>query len=535
MKTTAQPTATAPFSSPMFSTRTLSMRQYSSRHLGALLALVVLALLFVSSPASAASKLVDAGTLDGEVYYQDTISGASNPHFYYVYLPYSGMTLQVQVQDVGGRGFDRVSLTDPHGRLLAESRNRIGAAIGARNLSQGWHHVFLESSKPNHQYGLTLRATRGDISDFGNDFNRAFDVGVLGDRLRAYPNYVGVGGDSADFLRFQLTQASNQLEITLAEAPRNAAIVELYALNGASVANFVSRAYSKGSNTPVLIEKLPAGTYWARVTAAQSGAARGTFYRILLRSRTVAADGGGDFNHPSNIGIPTRRPILDQLDQNTDRMDVYQFNVPQLGSGGSVRFTVTGQNTGRFSVYLIQGTNNFLTNRTNQDQQKVIQAALQPGTHRLMIIDQGSTVSYSLSVEVIQPRPAPTPRPTNYCVPDASNVMQTACILYPHPSPNYTNFQIQQSVGGAGDPADWFLSNIGCNIPSQTPSLQIVLTNNAVGLRVLDSLGRPVGTQVNGSGVFFRMPNRNGVFLQFFSRTGAAVSYQARITRISCF
>ena len=500
------------------------------------LVLAFLSAALFASTAAAQTPTHNLGPVDGTVYQRGTLTTAQPAVSYWFYVRYSGTDIAITVQDFGGRLIDEASLYNASASPLSTSRNRIGATLGARRVGAGWYRLYIRSSKNNHQYGVTIKTTRaGEPADVGNNFNTAHDLGSIGSQPKAYPNSIGPG-DSADFYRFRVTNSSNFLEISLAQARRGGAFLELYRLDG-SRANFVARATATGSNSPIMARRVQGGTYFARVTGASATTGpQGTSYRIVLRSRPAAADPGGDFSRPWRIGIPTgRRPINEQVTPQIDGMDVYEFNVPSTASGTfRVRVTVTGSN-GDFSIYLVQGRNNFLANDTSKRTQKVLTRALSAGSHRVMVLSNGyQVVNYQLAVET-QSTSTSNPTPAPVCTPtESSNSQTTACIVYATPTQGPRTPQVSQSVGGPTDPADWFLVQSGCNIPSRRPVIRVDRSTAAVNFAVNNQLGQPIAFTPSGNAIYFRVPRGMAAYVQITSASGAPVPYTATFRRWGC-
>jgi hypothetical protein len=382
------------------------------RTLGAALALTL------AAAAAAEAQVVrhDLGYLDDIVYYRATLTSRQPAVEYWFYLRYGGTTVLATVQDFGGRGIDQATLFDAAGAVKAESRGRIGAQIGAANLGAGWHRLLVRSSKDSHLIGVTLEPRRpGEPADVGNDFNTAHDLGVVGSGGTVFPNRVGLG-DSADFYRFQLTGAQNHLEVSLLQTRREGAYVEIYALSG-SQAHFVNRAPASGLDTPVLTERLPAGTYFARITAVTaSSGPQSTSYHLYLRALVAAPDPAGDLRNPYVIpSIPTPRPIAESVQPMVDGSDAFRFTVPSSRNGIPVRVAVAGSSH-EFAIYLLDGNQTIFANDTRAVASKQITRSLAGGTYYVFVISLGRSghVDYRLGIEAQLPAtpapPAPIPR-----------------------------------------------------------------------------------------------------------------------------
>jgi len=469
------------------------------------LALLVFGLALGASTLAAQTTRFDLGYLDDTVYYRTTIHPGRGADYWF-YLRSPGMTVLATVQDFGGRGIDETTLFDGSGNVKAQSLGRIGAAIGATNLASGWHHLFVRTSKPSHEIGVTLEPRRPtEPADVGNDFGTAKDLGVVGTQGTTYANTVGSGGDGVDFYRFSLATPSNHLDVSLLQTRSQGAYVELYALTG-SQARFVSRATANGTDSPLLLENLPGGTYFARVTP-QLAAATGpqsTRYVLYLHSVPVGPDPAGNLDNPFIIStIPTRRPILESVTGLIDGSDAFRFTVPLVGAAVPVRVNVSGSSAD-FAVYLLDGAKNIFANNTAAGvRAKSITRTLAPGVYYAFVISQGSgTVNYQLTVEAnlprVPPNPPTPPGPTrvsyggflydNHTTPATTmspatvplgGFFQVTSTTMPFAGPGtvlYVILEVQNRQPGSGGVTRLLLTNVvvsGNTLTAQAPDLAI--------------------------------------------------------------
>jgi hypothetical protein len=356
----------------------------------------------------AQTRSVDLGFLDDTVYQTGTFTNAQPAVEYRFQLRVPGTSVLVYVQDFGGRIIDQATLYGPDGRVKAESLGRIGAQMGAANLTTGAHRLLIRSSKDNHQYGVTIEPRLPNLPpDPGNDFTLALDLGALNERGTTYFHQVGLG-DSADFYRFQLPFAQNQLEASLLRTRRDGVFLEIYALAGTQ-ARLVGRASASGFDTPVLNERLPGGTYFARLTApfpAGTGPVT-TSYTLSLRSIEARPDPGGNLQTPFVIpAIPTPRPIAESVHPALDPVDAYRFTVPVASA--PVRVVARSRNAD-FALYLIDRNGNVIASDTRRGVAvKAIARTLARGPYLAMVMALGDTrADYEIGIEaqlpVVQP------------------------------------------------------------------------------------------------------------------------------------
>jgi hypothetical protein len=362
--------------------------------------------LLLALPAAlrAQPRTVDLGVLDATVYQTGTLTSAQPAVEYRFDLRFPGAAVIVTVQDFGGRVIDQATLYGPDGSVKAESLGRIGAQMGAANLTTGRHRLLIRSSKDNHQYGVTIEPRLPNMpADPGNDFTLALDLGTLNERGTSYFNSVGLG-DSADFYRFRLPFADNQLEVSLQQTRRDGAFLEVYALNGTQ-ARLVGRASASGFDTPVLRERLPGGTYFARLTApfpAGTGPVS-TNYLLYLRNLEARPDPGGNLQTPFVIpAIPTPRPIAESVHPELDPADAYRFTVPVASA--PVRVVARSRNAD-FGLYLIDRNMNLIASDTRRGVAvKAIGRTLARGPYLAMVMPLGNTrVDYEIGIEAQLP------------------------------------------------------------------------------------------------------------------------------------
>ncbi|MBI3708591.1 MAG: PPC domain-containing protein, partial [Proteobacteria bacterium] len=389
-------------------------------------------------------EALSIGTLDGRVRsFNDFVSGTLDPNDFYRFTLANAASLTVQLTGLSDNA--QLQLLDSQGRQIVLSQQpQTNDEMITRNLAAGEYFVrVFPAGNVEANYRLDLSAALFGSDAAGNTRDEALFVGALDERVRGFNDFVSGAIETNDFYRISLANAG-QLHARLTGLSANADL-QLLDADGRQLA--ISQHSGQGGTDDDAIDRsLAPGDYFVRVFAV--GGAE-TNYHLDLSAVTIAADGAGNTRDAARgVGpLDTRtRSFTDFVSGALDTSDFYSFT---LDSASTVHLRLHDLAANAdIQLQNAQGGAIVTAQHAGTDED-TIDRDLAAGTYFVRVFPAGSAeTAYGLDLSA-------TPNPST----DAGNTLATARDL--GAIDTRILGVVDESVGGSGDPNDFYRLTIG--------------------------------------------------------------------------
>ncbi|EDX82789.1 Bacterial pre-peptidase C-terminal domain family [Synechococcus sp. PCC 7335] len=340
----------------------------------------------ISDPGNTYDTALDIGTLsalqtfggsvdptDRDDFYQFTLTESSDVSLGLTGLGPEPAQLQI-VADVNGDGvFQTNEIIEDD--TINNSSGSIDDRFINTALSAGTYFARVLTSFPYQNTGYTLSAqatARGDISDPGNTYDTALDIGTLS-ALQTFGGSVDPT-DRDDFYQFTLTESSDvSLGLTgLGPEPAQLQIVADVNGDGVFQTNEIIEDDTINNSSGSIDDRfintaLSAGTYFARVLTSFPYQNTGYTLSAQATARGDISDPGNTYDTALDIGTLSALQTFGGSVDPTDRDDFYQFTLTE-SSDVSLGLTGLGPEPAQLQIVAdVNGDGVFQTNEIIED------------------------------------------------------------------------------------------------------------------------------------------------------------------------